>query len=47
VNPGNRRLEGRDDLGAVFGDGKGRDNDDNAHVSSVPPVDDHPFRGVR
>jgi hypothetical protein len=30
VHPGDRRLEGRDHLGAVPGDGNGRD-DDNAH----------------
>src|SRR6516165_5867928 len=47
VNPGDRRLEGRDYLGAVLGDGKGRDDLDNAHVGCSPPVDDHPFRGVR
>jgi hypothetical protein len=34
VNPRNRRLEGRDHLGAVLGEGEGRDDDDNAHFSA-------------
>ena len=34
-NPGDCRLEGRDYLGAVPGDGKGRD-DDNAHSGALP-----------
>jgi hypothetical protein len=32
MDPGDRLLEGRDHLGTVFGDGKGRDDDDNSHV---------------
>ena len=32
VNSGDRRLESRDYVGAVLGDGKGRDDDDNAHA---------------
>src|SRR5512132_1751319 len=37
MDPGNRPLEGRDHLGAVLGDGNGRDDDDNAHVSCLLP----------
>jgi hypothetical protein len=45
MDPGDRLLEGRDHLGAVLGDGKGRDDDD-AHVGCFPPAGDHPFRGA-
>ena len=43
VNLGDRLLEGRDHLGAVLGDGIGRDHDDNAHVRRFPPAGNHPF----
>jgi hypothetical protein len=32
MDPGDRLLEGRDQLGAVLGDGKGGDDDNNAHL---------------
>src|SRR5262249_33548690 len=38
VNPGDRRFEGRDHLGAVLGDGIGRDDDDNAHFRRFLPL---------
>jgi hypothetical protein len=47
VYPGDRRLEGGDHRGAVLGDGKGRDDDDNAHIPCSTVVGDHRFRCVR
>ena len=44
VNLGDRCLTGRDHLGAVFGDGKGRRDRDNAHCRCFPLIGDHPFR---
>jgi len=38
MDPGDRRLEGRDHLGAMLGDGKGRDDDDNTHVRFLSPA---------
>jgi hypothetical protein len=36
VDPGDGAFEGRDYLGAVFGQGKGRDDNDNAHLRCPP-----------
>jgi hypothetical protein len=36
VGPNECLLEGCDHLGVVLGDGKGRDDEDNAHVRGLP-----------
>jgi len=38
VDPGDRRLEGRDHLGAVLGNGKGRDDDEVRELADGCPL---------